>query len=152
MKSLEKGWKIELSKLFIFINNFDSEFVHMSKLFKLHNWKTILKFFAALWYWRDTPPVQSDQLCSLAQICRHLSLFLPSSMVWTHASHSSFYFIFLSSSSSRLYKRSVTLLIVALFGWLFLSFCSHFLQHAYESSPHCPVYSWPCSQTLWVWE
>jgi len=48
MKSFEKGWKIEWSKLFIFMNNFDNEIVHMSKLFTLPIWKTILKFFAAL--------------------------------------------------------------------------------------------------------
>jgi len=45
MKSFEKGWKIELSKLTILMNNFDSEIVHKSKL---HIWKMILKFFAAL--------------------------------------------------------------------------------------------------------
>ena len=35
MKSFEKGWKIELSKLTIFMNNFDSshvEIVHTSHL------------------------------------------------------------------------------------------------------------------------
>ena len=30
------------------MNNFDTEIVHMSKLFTLHIWKTILIFFAAL--------------------------------------------------------------------------------------------------------
>ena len=48
MKSFEKGWKIELLNLTIFMNNFDSEIVHVLILFTFHIWKTIVKLFAAL--------------------------------------------------------------------------------------------------------
>ena len=45
MKSFDKGWKIELLKLFMFINNFDSKIVHTSKLFTFHIWNTEITRF-----------------------------------------------------------------------------------------------------------